>query len=158
MQSLKQMHFGSLPTHLECITKQENEWERFGSAQRMLSHVRMTKRVSQTWPSSIYRALEKLYPLCPRRGPDRARFVYSEGPDTRILPRVSTFKRARYISMATKNGSNCIVPDPRTGPGLDQLNSRSGCIHRGSREGFSLRTRSRPNNQTISGSCPSKHM
>jgi len=60
MQPIKQMHLELLNLTLICTIKQGGEWEGVFSARRVLAHVRMTNRVSQTRQSSIYRALKKL--------------------------------------------------------------------------------------------------
>ena len=46
MQSLKQMHFGSLLTHFGCTIKKEDEWERFALAHKRVWMIKISKRVS----------------------------------------------------------------------------------------------------------------
>jgi hypothetical protein len=65
MQPLKQMHLESLNLTLNSQLSKRDEWEGVCSAQRMLSQVRMTKRVSKGQLTSLYRCPKKIEPLAP---------------------------------------------------------------------------------------------
>jgi hypothetical protein len=50
---------GITQSHFGCIIKQGDEWERFASAHKDVSMIKMSMRVNPSWPTSIYRAPNK---------------------------------------------------------------------------------------------------
>jgi hypothetical protein len=136
MQSLKQMHLESLNLILNSQSSKRDKWEGVCSAQRKLSQVRMTKRVSKDRLMSLYRRPKKIESLSPSLcwfsyWPDSLQYdwtCYSSVPSQSPVALRATQRLTVRVS----------VPSDQTRRSLDRIcaHLEFGCKQRGSRDDF----------------------